>query len=53
MERIIICILDGSRVIDKLKIKKKDINKKFLDATAKDYGCIVSEEVGQFLNKYI
>lgn len=53
MERVVICILDGRRVIDKITVKKKDVNKAILKSTTDDYTCIVSKDVGLFLNKYI
>lgn len=52
MERFLLCVLDGARVIDKIKIKKKDINKKFFDSNTGDHACIMSKDVAEFLNKH-
>lgn len=53
MDRIVISVLDENKTVDKLKVTKRHINKKFLDATGEDYVIIVSKEVGEFINKHI
>jgi len=44
--------LDGNTVIDKMKVHKKHINKKFLDSNMDDEAIIVSSRVAEFVKKW-
>ena len=52
MERIVLAILDGRRCIDKIKIKKSDIDKRFIDSNTDDFMICVSPNVVKFLRKH-
>ena len=52
MERIALAVLDGSRCVDKLVVKKDELNKDMLDATMSDCVMVVSNRVAKFLEKY-
>lgn len=52
MDKILLVALDGNRVMDKIKVKKKDIGINALKATGNDSVIIVSKKVADFLDKW-
>lgn len=47
-----LAIFDGQRCIDKIRVKRSEMDKKAIDATIDDYTMIVSAKIAEFLQKH-